>query len=236
MKIYLKDIFARTIGHQILDYYSLVAIYYSLKKMARLVTCCLLLTACGPQEFDSEEALWEHLKDPANGYLQEKTINGVSFSLLYRPTDLLVQQSMGDTKRKEEIDSLRNHYGQYLYLNLSLSQNGRELLGSMQGGRQNFGQLVNTLSFGMGEKLHLYTQQRDTLELLDHSAPRTYGMSQKTNLLLVYPRDPERLRGDHLTLVAEDLGLNTGDVAFKLKTEKIHKEPRLTFNKKTPAK
>ena len=46
--------------------------------------------------------------------------------------------------------------------------------------------MVNQLAFGMREKVHVYTQKKDTLEMLDYNYPRMYGMSPTTDILLIY--------------------------------------------------
>ena len=63
----------------------------------------------------------KYLKEDDNNYMQYKTVNGIDFSLLYRPTDLLVSQEIGGEQvEASRIDSLREHYGKYLYFNLEL--------------------------------------------------------------------------------------------------------------------
>ncbi len=184
--------------------------------------------ACGPQSFDDEEDLWTYLKDPGNGYLQSKTINGVDYSLLYKPTDLLVQQELGSQADLAALDSLRRKYDQYCYFNLSMSRGDQELLNSVAGDRQAFGAMVNQLAFGMADKIHLHTQERDTIELIDYVYPRMYGMSRNTSLLLVYPRD-EILATESITVSVEDLGFGTGEVSFRHNVAHILEQPRLRF-------
>jgi hypothetical protein len=48
----------------------------------------------------------------------------------------------------------------------------------------------------MRDKVHLYTQTKDTLEMLDYNYPRMYGMSRSTTMLFVYSRDKEHLKKD----------------------------------------
>jgi hypothetical protein len=161
--------------------------------------------------------------------LQQKNINGYDFSLLYKPTDLLVAQELGENTLKERITALREKYQKQLYFTLSMSRNGKELLSTTPKNRQEFGAMVNQLAFGMGEKVHLFTQNKDTLELLDYNYPRMYGMSQSTTMLFVYPRDEKQLSEETLNFTIQDLGTYTGEVKFKIETYKIRNEPRLKF-------
>lgn len=189
----------------------------------------LLLTSCANKTFNNEQELWTYLKNPDNGYLQQKNINGYDFSLLYKPTDLLVAQELGENTSKERITALREKYQKQLYFTLSMSRNGKELLSTTPKNRQEFGAMVNQLAFGMGEKVHLFTQNKDTLELLDYNYPRMYGMSQSTTMLFVYPRDEKQLSEETLNFTIQDLGTYTGEVKFKIETDKIRNEPRLKF-------
>lgn len=202
-------------------------IYKTLSAVTILTILLLSTTSCTQKTFATKKELWTYLKNPDNGYSKSKSINGVDYTVYYKPTDLLVDQEL-DSFSKENIEKLRAKYGKYLYFTLTLSKGGKELLGSAAN-RQKFGEMVNQLSFGMGEKVHVYTPQKDTLNLLDYSAPRMYGMSPTTNILFVYPKEEKYLEQEYLNIAIEDFGLNTGEVKFKIETEKIKKQPGLAF-------
>lgn len=190
----------------------------------------MLFISCGQKSFDSEQQLLEFLKDEANGYKQKKTVNGVDFSLMYRPTDLLVKQEIGNSSMPlDSVNMLRDKYKHYIYFNLSMSKNGQELLSTVTRDRNELGVMVNQLAFGMGEKVHCYTKVKDTLELLDFVYPRMYGVSRKTSIMFVYPRDKKTLNEEYINFTIEDLGLYTGEVKFKLPTDNINNEPQLNF-------
>ncbi len=191
----------------------------------------MLLTACSSRTFDTTEALWKYLKEPDNEYIQSKTINGVNFSLVYKPTDVLVEQELGSTAvTKEKVDSLRKKYGQYLYFNLSMSKNNQELLSNVAGDKQRFGAMVNQLAFGMKQKVHFYTPKKDTITMVDYIYPRMYGMSGSTTMLLVYPREKKVTNAEYMTYTIEDLGFYTGEVKFKIPTYIFENEPKLRFD------
>jgi hypothetical protein len=201
---------------------------YTLKTY-KFIAMALLFAACTPETFNSKEALWKYLKNPSNGYFQEKTINGYQFSLVHRPTDLLVLQELTDKTDEKKIESLRRKYQQNLYFNLSMSRDNKELLSTTPKNRAEFSAMVNQLAFGMGSKIALYNQQQDTLPLMDYSYPRMYGMSRSTTMMFVYPRDPKKLKGTHLNFTIQDLGTYTGEVRFKIPIKKLRKEPRLNL-------
>ena len=188
-----------------------------------------LLLSCSEREFNTEAELVTHIQDESNEFLQQKIVNGIKFSLLYRPTDLLVKQELGNSKNDASIDKLRERYGKYLYFNLSMSYNNKELLSAVPKDRNEFGQMVNDLAFGMDQKTHLFTKKKDTIEIVDFIYPRMYGMSNSTTIMLVYPRTKEKLQDDYINLTIEDFGINTGEVKFKIPTRVIKNEPKLSF-------
>ena len=193
--------------------------------------CLFLLCACGRPTFDTAEALQTYINDATHGYLKQKTVNDYQFLLLYRPTDLLVKQALEDDTTKPQVDSLRAKYGKYMYFNLSISKNGKEVLSTAPKNRAEFGAMVNRLAFGMHDKVHLFTSQRDTLELTDYVFPRMYGMSNATTMMFVYPRDQDAINSSTvLNFTVEDLDLFTGEVKFKIETGKIKMEPLLNFS------
>ncbi len=193
------------------------------------IICIVFLYSCTQKSFDSKDELWEYLRNDDNEYLHKKSVNGYDFSLLYKPTDILVDQELGNDHTKKDIKRLRGKYSQYLYFILSMSRGNKELLSTTPKNRQEFGAMVNQLAFGMGEKVHVFTPQKDTLELLDYVYPRMYGMSKSTSMLFVYPRDNKFLQEEYLNFTIEDLGAYTGEVKFKIPTKRIKNEPKLKF-------
>ncbi len=198
-------------------------------RIAVLSLLVILFTSCGPRSFDTSEALWEHLKDSENGYQFAKKVNGVEYVLTYKPTDLMVQQEIGKQKDVARVEDCRKKYGDHMYFNLSMSAEGQELLNHMAGDRSQFGLAVNQLVFGMGDRVHLISKERDTLPLEDYIYPRMYGMGNSTNMLLVYERNDKLLKEDFFHFTIEDLGFATGEVGFKIPTDPIKNEPILDF-------
>ncbi len=190
----------------------------------------MLVTSCNANSFDNETQMFAYLRNESNGYTQHKTINGVDFTLMYRPTDVLVKQELGNiVADAKEINELRSKYGKYMYFNISMSKNSQELLSVAPKNRNEFGAMVNQLAFGMQDKVHLFTETKDTLEMADFIYPRMYGMSKATTIMFVYPRDEKKLTEGYLNVTIEDLGLFTGEVKFKIPIDKLIKEPQLIF-------
>ncbi|BFP40644.1 hypothetical protein FGF1_14890 [Flavobacteriaceae bacterium GF1] len=191
----------------------------------------ILVMSCSQKRFDSEKELWAYVKTPENGYFHEKKVGQITYSLTYRPTDVMVKQMLPNDFSERTIDSLRNKYKDYLYFNLGITANNKEILNGKVGNRSAFRAMVNKLAFGMKENLTLIGKSRDTIEMLDYVYPRMYGMSNSTDMLLVYPKDNSFLKEEYFFFTIKDLGFATGEVAFKIKTKALSEEPRLNFNR-----
>ncbi|NRB84741.1 MAG: hypothetical protein HRU49_13385 [Winogradskyella sp.] len=194
-----------------------------------IIVGCFSLSSCKQNIFKDKDQLITYLQNNENTYIQHKTINGVDFSLMYKPTDLMVSQELGDSASAKEILELRDKYSKYMYFNLSMSKNHQELLSTIPNNRSEFGAMVNQLAFGMNGKVHVFTQHNDTIEMIDFIYPRMYGMSRSTSMMFVYPRDEKTLDDKYLNFSIEDLGLGTGEVKFKIESKKIKDEPQLKF-------
>lgn len=181
------------------------------------------------KNFDTQEEMYTYIQDEDNGYNYKKTVAGVDYVLQYRPTDLLVKQELGDKTDVVQVDKLRQKYNKYMYFNLSMSKNNQELLNGVARDKAKFGQMVNELAFGMEEKVHVYTPDKDTLAMADFIYPRMYGMSNATSIMIVYPRDSKYMTQDYLNFVIQDLGLDTGDIKFKIDNKALTNEPQLSF-------
>lgn len=201
-----------------------------IKRNSLFLLLIVIVSSCGNKSFDTAEEMVTFISDEENEYCYKKDVNGVTYTLQYRPTDLLVQQELGDNASEKKVKQLREKYNKYLYFNLSMSLNGQELLSNVVRDKAQFGQMVNDLAFNMDQKVHLYTPEKDTLSMTDFVYPRMYGMTNNTSILIVYPRDKNYLKEEYINFTIEDLGFYTGEVKFKIKTQEIVNEPQLRFN------
>lgn len=194
-----------------------------------LILLCILFFSCATKEFDTAEEITTYIKDEDHKLHYKKTVNGVDYTLQYRPTDVMIAHELGDNQDPEEIKRLRTKYSKQMYFNLSMSINNEELLNSMVNDQSKFTTMVSELAFNMDQKVNLYTPQKDTLSLIDFVYPRMYGTTKATTILLVYPRNEKILKAPILNFTIEDLGLFTGEVKFKIDTKSIKNEPTLNF-------
>lgn len=194
------------------------------------------LIACSPKEVDSVEELNRYLLDPEHHLSQKSEINGYSITVTYKPTDLLVHQEIGEeTIERPGLDSLQAKYSNYHYFILSLSKNNKEALHQVEGGMDQYSELVQTLSFRMPSYVTLTTSAQDTIPVGDFIMNRTYGLSQSTDLLFVFSKAKSKDK-EWLQFNLNEFGLGTGNQRFKFLTKDVERVPKLKFSVSTDTK
>src|SRR5687767_1342940 len=96
----------------------------------------------------SPEELSTYILDERNGLTKSVDVNGNRLTVSLRPTDLLVNQEIGDEHFSEaQIEMLRKKYSANAYFILSLARDGKGLLHQLESAR--YSDVLHTLSFGM---------------------------------------------------------------------------------------
>ncbi|MBR8534955.1 hypothetical protein KDU71_05230 [Carboxylicivirga sediminis] len=193
--------------------------------MLALFVFLLLIASCQKQL--SHPEFLEYINNPDNGLLQEKEINNVSVSLQYWPQELVTYQEfqgLDSISTQVYLNELAN-YKQYHYIKLKLSAHGQGLLHAYVRDRFKYSQLVNTLSFGMGQNAYLIKQPTDTLEFVDCFIPRYYGINTSTDLMLIYKADKDLDTDFRFQL--KDLDIGTGELSFTITKDAILNIPDL---------
>jgi hypothetical protein len=182
----------------------------------------VIISSCEGKNFDSTQELITYVNEKDNGYLQQKVVGGVKFSLLLRPSDLIAAQEIEQSEKEANLDSLRDKYKQFLYLNLSFSKSNKEILSTLPATQAQFASLINELTFNMDKKIHLFDTKKDTFQMLDYIYPRMYGLSKNTSLLLIFDKNKISTT-ENLFLTIEEFGLNTGEVKFRIPADLLKK-------------
>lgn len=190
----------------------------------------VLVAASCQKNFTDEAEMQAFIADQSNNYSSSKTVNGIDFTIQYRPTDLMVKQEAGDSPSVDLVNKLREKYKQYLYFSVMMRGSQGELLNYVAGDKTKFGKMVNTFAFDFNNKAHFIISQRDTIPMADFVYPRMYGMGSETTILIAYPRNKVvHSNSDHAHFIIEDLGLETGDISFKIDLDVLQNEPKLQF-------
>jgi len=197
------------------------------------------LANCSVQDFKTAEELSHFVHNTENGLKKSVEVNGIKAEVTFRPTDLWVHQELGDVSGSvNEIEQLRTKYKDYYYFILSLSRSNKEALHQVQGGMEQYSELVQVLSFRMPEYTTLTTSAADTIPVADFMLNRTYGMSSSTDVLFVFNREKAKQQ-EWVQFNLNEFGLNIGNQRFRFRCQDLDQAPQLQFiftNQPTPDK
>lgn len=195
-----------------------------------IISLFIFLTlGCRPKEFTSADELQKYIQDEDNGLKISKQVGDYKLDVTYRPTDLLVDQEVeGQTIDLKQLESIRHRYDTYHYFVLSLSRDKKEALHNSGGGMDQYSELVQVLSFRMGDYVTMTTNTSDTIPLGDFILNRTYGLSTSTDLLLVFNREKSQDK-DWIQVNLNEFGLGVGNQRFRFRREELDQVPRLVF-------
>ena len=145
-----------------------------------------IICSCTPS-INSAEELQAYIAQEKNGLTKVKSLGPVSCKVSYRPPDLLVAQELRKINMtSEEIQDLYDSYGAFVHFLVSFSVAGKEIEAyNLQG---DFGERVNVLAFQMGQHLHLLSDTKDTINVVDYQYQRTFGAGSSTDLLFAFDR------------------------------------------------
>jgi hypothetical protein len=191
-----------------------------------MMSLCAILQSCGTPEYLPEAELSVFCLDEDHGLTKTVVSKDISIRLTYKPTDLLVVQEMRSFtgSSDDKIVTLRKKYGPYYYFILSLSRSGKEGLGA-SGNHAEFSELLQTISFRMGEVVNL-TTSHDTIPPADFIYNRTFGLSASTDILLVF--DKSAVKGAETVLInLDEFGLGVGKQVVEFKVGDLNSAPRV---------
>ncbi|MFN5168115.1 MAG: hypothetical protein ACK5DD_00710 [Cyclobacteriaceae bacterium] len=192
------------------------------------VIICWTVVSCTPGELPHEE-LVQYLADPEHGLTKEEVMGEVKVTVRYRPSDLLVWQEAGGRLTQTVVDSLRKKYANKYYFTIGFSVKDREAL-HMTGDYGRYSDLLQTLSFRLGEYVRLTSPAGDTTELLDYAMDRTFGFASSTNLLMVFDASKISPEADFIQIHMNEFGLQTGNQVFRFATDDLVNCPKLLID------
>ncbi|GGH16438.1 hypothetical protein FAZ19_05790 [Sphingobacterium alkalisoli] len=184
-----------------------------IKSGVGLFTLLTSLSACHStfrqDSFEDKASFMEYVKDLDYGLkMVAEFPNGVKITPLFVPNDLILSEA----KDKESFKG-------NLYLILSFSRNGKELLSQLPQGE--YGAFVQTFSFGMDRFISAFIDDsKEAIKPIMTSFQPTYQMTNSNDLLVVFKRS-EILNGRKLRLVINDFGLQTAEIKFNFDSKDI---------------
>lgn len=178
---------------------------------------CMACTA----KLSSTDELFRYINEPSNGLCVAREEGGIKVTATYLPTDLMLAREQGTGLH---LDTLRSKYGKYIYISLSFSYNNKSLLESASSATRS--ELLQILSFRMGEYVQAKLDGNRELPLLDASYSRTYGLASTTDVLLVFDHS-ELKEAKEFALEVKDLGLGIGTSRLLFETKNWRDVPAL---------
>ena len=193
----------------------------------------LLWMSCTKQVLLSEAGLKDYINTPENGLMQEKQIGDYHIKVAYQPADLLLAREL---RAKPEVDSatfaaLEEHYASYDYYIMSLSKGGKDVLYQAPADHVQFSELLQSLSFRMGDFVRLTSNEGDTIPVGDFIYQRTYGNSPTSSILFVFNKE-EVKDSKQIRFHLEEFGLGIGKHVFAFQKKDMEAVPKLAFEKK----
>ena len=180
-------------------------------------------------DHSTPEKLLHYVLDDAHRLVKRSNVGEVSIEVYNRPTDLLVEQELRGRKDVDirNIKLLRDQYDQNLYFILNISRNHQEVL---QPGKypDQFGDLVQIMSFEMNNYVNMTTSNRDTIPTADFILNRTFGLSRETSMLFVFDRSKTK-NAEWVQFNLNEFGLGVGNQRFRFETKDLDEAPTLDF-------
>lgn len=198
-----------------------------------LVVALILFGNCSESKLSTNDLI-TYISDFDNGLRKTETINGISFDLTYRSTDLIIDSQLSSRALSQTVlDTLRQHYGGYYYFVLSLStHDNQEVLRPNQFSFNQYSELVQRMSFRMHEYVTLVTSADDSIFLSDYLLENTYGLASANTILLVFSKEDITPDATWVQINLNEFGLGTGHLRFRFSLDEIRKCPSIDFSSK----
>jgi len=192
-----------------------------------IISLCaaLQVVACsGYEEYVSEDELVAYIQDEANGLRQVKRANQLDIQVSYRPNQLLILQEAGPYPDSLQLSMAHQIFDKNCYFTVDLTVEGKNALYQM-GSNGSFSELLNTLSFGMSDKVLLTTSNQDTLAIQDYLFNRTYGVGASSLLFAFEAFDPTQVKW--IDFHFSEFGMHSGNQVFRFQGSNIAQIPKL---------
>lgn len=195
-----------------------------MKIALKVIFFIILLVSCKKQQpaTISEYRYW--FSEPANGYVQQRDINGIIYSIQYRPVELQIMnevhedQIYNDTQVHDLIASYGN--GLCFLLEVKPSENIRETPTSNNPFNvYSRPEYYSILSESVPGALKLITNQ-DTLSPTLFHLEREYELANKIRFLFTFPGN-KSLKKQKILVIYDDNVFGAGRIRFRFDLNKL---------------
>ncbi|HZY81096.1 MAG TPA: hypothetical protein VFE50_16345 [Cyclobacteriaceae bacterium] len=186
----------------------------------------LIVTGCG-KEYLSEADLAKYVSDNDNGLTKSVQSGQTRISVSWQPNDLLVARELRNKKliTPGMLREARAKYAGQHYFILRLSQSGKEIVTPTQVGIAGFSELLQTLSFGMADKVLLVGSKRDTTHVADYVYSRTFGAATSSDVLFAFKKNELDPGSSYIEFNLDEFGLGTSKRVFRFEVEDLNEAP-----------
>lgn len=179
----------------------------------------------------SEYIQW--MNNPANGMVQDSTVGNYTFSLIYRPTEMLLLKELKkqDKLTKKTYKQLKKEYTGVQYFNFRIKPLDVLVIAGVSTAlneKSVVEQNILYFSFDMQHDLKL-VEGGDTLRCKSFTYERTFDYAPYYSFLAVF-EDKQLKKPTAKTIVYQDKILGTGTVALTIPEAKLREKPRLKIN------
>jgi hypothetical protein len=189
---------------------------------------CALLFSCEPPEYLSEQELSTYVLDEHHDLSKSVAVNTIKIQAIFRPTDLMVAQELKGLPgaSDDDIKRLRNKYQPYYYFIVSFSNSGKDVLSNSSSDFSGFSEMLQTISFRMADVVNLTTSKQDTVPVADFVYNRTFGLSNSTDVLVVFDKSKTD-KAEWVQINLKEFGLGIGKHSLRFNVTSLDKAPRI---------
>lgn len=168
------------------------------------------------------------IQNPGNGFKKEKSIDDITFSVLFKPYEYIICQ---EEKTQTIYDSIiirktgELNEMQYFDLKIELNDGQGELLKHQLTSVEEYNKRVNYFAFEMQKDIQLL-DGRDTVSCLLFHFERAYDVSPLSTFLLGFPLT-KNIESKEKTLIFYDRTFNKGVLKFTFKKDELKTLPKL---------
>ena len=182
-----------------------------------------MIISCGERRLSLTE-LKAYATEPAHGLIQRSERDGITFELIYRPKELIVQQNV-ESINDPQWDSVASQLKSFDYFVMRISKDKREIEASFAGDPSSYTKVTNYLNGTIGGDLSLVVDN-ETIKTSEVLFSPTYGMAGASSILVVFNSELAD-RDSDFTVVLNDTQFGTGRHEFDFEAQAIHSIPRI---------
>lgn len=186
------------------------------------------ILSCSLDRNVNKDQLISFMNSGENGLRKQESRLGVCYTLTYRPVDFIIEQEVKVNPNFDK-DSIRKTYSDCLYFILNISRDSSETATHPS---QSFTSYLKVLSFELKDYITLKgSNSKSILYLSDFAAPRTYGMTGSTSVILCFKDSRVKKLDDFTIFIKDFINGSEEELRFNFFIKDIKNTPTLELLK-----